>query len=249
LVPASPTPRRIATPSWLDLRLVLGVLLVLASVLVGAEVVSNAGRTYPVVAVTHDLAAGTVLTDDDVTLRQVQLPGHGKGIYLTAKEKAIGKRLQRPVSRDELLPAGAVTGVGAQVKLTVPLAAGNAPTLHAGQRIEVWLSTSNCASVVLLADVTVQSVHADAGSSLSDGNGGQDVVVDVEPAAADRVIQALAIDAAQLRAGILIGSATPTGPPGAPAAPTASPSSTDAPSGAASTQPDVASCGSPSATR
>lgn len=237
-VPASPQPRRVATPGWLDLRLALGVLLVLGSVLVGAKVVSDASATYPVVAVTHDLAAGKVLTADDVSLRQVQLPGHGRGAYLSARSDAIGKRLDRAVSRNELLPAGAVGVPGAQVRLTVPLASGAAPALHTGQRIEVWLSSATCASVVLLSDVTVQSVHADNGSSFDTGAGGQDVVVNVAPALAGRVIQALAIDAAKLRAGILIGSAALPAPP--------------APSGAAgsgSPQPDVSSCGSASATR
>ncbi|WP_375490714.1 SAF domain-containing protein [uncultured Jatrophihabitans sp.] len=234
-VPPSPQPRRIATPRWLDLRLVLGVLLVLASVLVGAKVVSGASATYPVVAVRHDLAAGTVLTGDDVALRQVQLPDHGNGVYLTRTTQAVGKRLTRAVSRDELLPAAAVGVAGAQVTLTVPLASGAAPSLRAGQRIEIWLSTAACASVVLLADVAVQSVRADNGTSFSNGSGGQDVVVDVAPAAASRVVQALAIDAAQLRAGVLTGGAAPSGAPSpsAPAAPSA---------------PDVSSCGSASAT-
>ena len=34
-----PVPRRVRPPRWLDLRLVLGVLLVLASVLLGARIV------------------------------------------------------------------------------------------------------------------------------------------------------------------------------------------------------------------
>jgi hypothetical protein len=250
-VPGSPQPRRIATPSWLDLRLVLGVLLVLVSVLIGAKVVSGATRTYPAVAVTHDLAAGTVLTDDDVTVRQVQLPDRGRGVYLTATVQAVGKRLGRPVSRNELLPLGAVAEVGAQVKLTVPLAGGNAPTLHAGQRIEVWLSTSTCASVVLLPGVTVQAVHADTGGSLSAGTGGQDVVVDVAPAAANRVIQALAIDAAQLRAGILIGSAVTSGARAPSSSPSgsSSASSPSPPGSGSAAPPDVTRCGSASATR
>ena len=37
-MPPGPTPRRVRPPRWLDLRLVLGVLLVLGSVLLGARV-------------------------------------------------------------------------------------------------------------------------------------------------------------------------------------------------------------------
>src|SRR3954452_22866223 len=46
--PAGPTPRRVRPPRWLDLRLVLGVLLVLGSVLLGARVVTAADATVPV---------------------------------------------------------------------------------------------------------------------------------------------------------------------------------------------------------
>src|SRR6476661_3798365 len=114
VAPPSPRPRRIATPTWLDLRLVLGVVLVLASVLIGAKIVAGARHTYPVVAVTRDLSAGTIVTTGDVRLAQVQLPDHGRGVYVTATHDAIGKKLARPVTRGELLASGAVTRVGAQ---------------------------------------------------------------------------------------------------------------------------------------
>ena len=70
---AGRTPRRVRPPRWLDLRLVLGVLLVLASVLLGARVVSAADATVPVWAVTGDLAAGTQLSADDLVAVDVRL--------------------------------------------------------------------------------------------------------------------------------------------------------------------------------
>jgi hypothetical protein len=231
VAPPSPRPRRIATPSWLDLRLVLGVLLVLASVLIGAKIVAGARHTYPVVAVTRNLSAGTIVKADDVRLAQVQLPDHGRGVYLTATHDAVGKKLSRPVARGELLASVAVTSVGAQTTLTVPLAAGAAPQLRTGQRIKVWVSTSACSSVVLLRDVAVQSVHTDQGS-FGTGTGGQDVVISVDPVEADRVITALALDGAKLRAGVLAGPvAAPTDAPG---------------TGAGTPLPDLAACASAS---
>jgi hypothetical protein len=211
----SPHPRRIATPSWLDLRLVLGVALVLASVLIGAKVVSGATKTYPAVATKRDLAAGKILTTGDLQLAQVQLPHRGKGVYLSTLHDAVGRQLNRAVSSGELVPAGAVAGVKEQTTLTVPFVSGAVPDLRTGQRIEVWVSTPSCASVVLLPDVTVQSVHADSSGSFSTGTGGQDVVISVPPAAASRVIAALALDQAQLRAGVLVG-ARPSASPRAP---------------------------------
>lgn len=225
--PTSPRPRRLATPSWLDLRLVLGVILVLASVLIGAKVVSSANRTYPRVAAQHDLAAGTILTADDLTVARVQLPRHGAGVYVSRVQDALGKQLSRPVSAGELVPVGALGGVIAQTTVTIPLPAAAAPELHKGQRIELWVSTSSCPSLVLLPDVAVQGVHADADGAFGSGSGGQDVVISVAPDLADRVMQALALDEAQLRAGVLVGTGR------------------DQRSGSTPELPDLASCVSP----
>jgi hypothetical protein len=95
----------------------------------------------------------------------------------------------------------------------------------------VWVSTSTCSSVVLLSDVAVQSVHTDQGS-FGTGSGGQDVVISVDPSQADRVIAALALDGAKVRAGVLVGAgAAPTDAPG---------------TGQATPLPDLAPCASPS---
>jgi hypothetical protein len=217
--PASPRARRITTPSWLDARLVLGLALVLGSVLAGAKIVSGASRTHPTVTARRDLAAGTILTPSDLTIARVQLPGHGSGVYVARLDDAVGKELARPVSAGELVPVGALAAVSARTTVTVPLAFGAAPQLRKGQRIELWLSTSSCSSMVLLADVTVQAVHDDSSGSFSTGSDGQDVVVSVAPRLADRVIEALALDEAQLRAGILVGHGTQARPDESPALP------------------------------
>jgi hypothetical protein len=207
--PPSPRPRRIPTPSWLDVRLVVGLALVLASVLGGAQLFAHARRTYPRVAARHDLAAGTILTADDVTLVRVQLSGSGAGVYLRRTEDAVGKALARPVAAGELVPTGAVASVAAQTTVTVPLPTSAAPELRKGERVELWVSTSTCASVVLLPDVVVQAVRSDTGGGFADGAGGQDVVISVPRALADRVVQALALAQVELRAGVLVGPAQP----------------------------------------
>jgi hypothetical protein len=202
----SPVPRRIKTPSWFDLRLVIGVVLVLGSVVVGAKIVSSANHTYRMLSATRDLSAGTLLSRDDVKAVRVQLPDRGHGIYLPADADVMGKQLNRALSSGELLPLAALGTAAALTTVTVPFTADNAPTLSPGQRVEIWLSTKTCASVVLLADVTVQDVHAATGGSFS-SSGGQNVVVSVSPDLAGRVVGALARDGATIRAGILSGPA------------------------------------------
>ena len=72
---SDPSPRasRLPVASWLDKRLVLGVALVLTSVLVGARALAAADTSQLVWSATHDLAAGTVLADDDLTLSRARL--------------------------------------------------------------------------------------------------------------------------------------------------------------------------------
>ena len=110
------------------------------------------------------------------------------------------------------MPASALSPGAPHTTVSMPFAAGAAPSLTRGERIVVWLSTSTCPSVVLLPDVTVQDVRTGDGGGFSADGSAQDVVVSVAPELAQRVVEALAIDNATIRAGVLTGtsSARPT---------------------------------------
>jgi SAF domain len=203
----SPPARRVPTPSWLDVRLVLGVALVLGSVLVGARVVSAARHMSSALVARRALASGTVLSAGDVSFEQVRLPDPS-AVYADAESDVVGKRLGEPLSAGQLVPLAALTPEPAETTVVVPFDAASAPDLHKGDRIEVWLSTAQCASVVLLADVTVQGVHTDS-HGFGTGTGAQDVVISLAPELAERVVQALALADVQLRAGIRTGAPPP----------------------------------------
>jgi hypothetical protein len=135
---AGPVPRRVRPPRWLDLRLVLGLLLVLGSVLLGARVVSAAATTVPVWAAAGDLAAGTVLTADDLVAVDVRLAG-AAGAYLATDTRPAGRTLDRAVRRGELLPRSALDPASDQVQLALPVQAGYVPPgLVRGQRVDVY---------------------------------------------------------------------------------------------------------------
>jgi hypothetical protein len=210
----SPAARRISRPRWLDLRLVFGIVLVLAAVLIGANVVASARHTDKELAVTHDLAAGTTLRAADIEAVDAQLPDTAH-VYVSDRAKAVGKVLGRSLTKGELLPSGALGTPTARTTVNVPFAADAAPKINRGQRIIVWLSTKSCPSVVLLPDVTVQDVRAADAGSFASGGAGQDVVLSVSPDLAKRVAAALAIEDVTIRAGVLTGVA--------PAAPTTLP--------------------------
>jgi hypothetical protein len=198
----------VAKPSWADPRLALGAVLVLGSVLLGARLVGSADRTYPAVAMAHDGQRGTVLSAADLRIVRVRLPEQGRGRYPGQLTALIGKRLDRPIGRGELVPSSALATPSTLTTLTVPLSADAAPTLHPGDRIAVWLAGKTCAPVRVVADITVQRVHVAAGGSFS-VSGGQDVVVSVPPDLAERLVVALSRDGAQLRAGVLSGPRSP----------------------------------------
>ena len=78
-----PTAARLQRPSWRDVRLVVGVVLVLLAVTLGAVVVAAADDTTPVYAVTAGQVPGQVVTQQDVRRVDVRL-GADLGAYVAA---------------------------------------------------------------------------------------------------------------------------------------------------------------------
>jgi len=201
--PASPLPRRTVRPTWLDLRLVTGVALVLASVLLGSVVVSNADHRESVWALDHDVAAGTVLQSGDLRPVAVRLDA-AMSRYLPATDTVVGKTVRRDLNSGELLPAAALAEPKAGVTVTIPVRPENTPRLGRGDRITMWVSTRSCRGVMVFSGTPVQDVRQAAGSSFGT-SGGMGVVVSVPQAQAQRVISALDLDSVVVRLGVLAG--------------------------------------------
>jgi hypothetical protein len=152
-----PTPRRARPPRWLDLRLVLGVLLVLGSVLLGARVVGAADATVPVWAVTGNLAAGTELTADDLRAVDVRL-GDAANAYLSTSTRPEGSTLSRAVRAGELLPRAALDPTTELVQLALPVQSGYVPPgLQRGQVVDVY-AVADPAAGATVADGSVSPV-------------------------------------------------------------------------------------------
>jgi hypothetical protein len=198
---SEPAPRaaRLPTPSWLDKRLVLGVVLVLGSVLLGARTLAASDTSQLVWSATHDLAAGTVLAEDDLTLSRARLFGTS-GRYL-AGDKPTGYVVRRPVSGNELIPADALASPSKQAprrEVTVPVAAGHLPPdLRRGQQVDLYVTPDDKAVQrgqspgprLVLAALTVAAVVREGGL----GATGQDqpVVLTVAPEQVLAIVQAL----------------------------------------------------------
>lgn len=204
--PGSPKAARLGSPRWLDGRLVLGVLLVLVSVLVGAKVLASAGRSQQAWQATHDLAPGTVLTAGDLELGRVRLFG-GADYVLASDAEPVGQVLRRGVGSHELLPARALSPADlvASREISVPVAPGHLPAdLAHGQQVDVYVTPADkggqrgtatragdpLAPRLVLSGIPVSSTSAPGG--LSSGGSDQPVVLSVGPGQVLALVQAMA---------------------------------------------------------
>ncbi|WP_222194084.1 SAF domain-containing protein [Modestobacter italicus] len=198
--PGSSAPRRVRPPRWLDLRLVLGVLLVLGSVLLGARVVTAADATVPVWSAAGDLAAGTVLDADDLVAVDVRLDDVAAA-YLATSTRPAGRVLARAVRDGELLPRSALEEPADLVQLALPVQAGYVPPqLARGQLIDVYAvadpvvgaDTATGGDVdVVLSGAPVQAVTGRGDGVLSTSGTTVQVVVAVPADGAADVLAAI----------------------------------------------------------
>ncbi|MDQ1685165.1 MAG: hypothetical protein QOC82_1902 [Frankiaceae bacterium] len=139
---ASPPAQRLLPRRWLDVRAVLGILLLLGSMVGGARLFAAASRETAVWAAAHDLAPGERLSRGDLRLVRVRLNAAAPR-YLTGAAPT-GYVVARFVAADELLPAGAVSASAREDTsrlVTVPVQAGHMPPdLAPGDRVDVYLT-------------------------------------------------------------------------------------------------------------
>lgn len=215
VTPPSPAPRRITSPSWFDPRLIVGIVLVLGSVALGAVLVSRADSSQAVVAVSHDLAAGTVLTAGDVHTTRVRLASSAD-LYLQGTSAAVGQTTKVGLSTGQLLPRSALGPTARdETTLTVPVLPENAPQIKRGQRIAVWVSTQYCQAVLVIGDIVVQDIRQ-AGTGALSAASDESLVVRAPAALAQRVVTALGLDNATLRVGVLGGAPSASANSGLP---------------------------------
>lgn len=194
---ASPKPRRLRGPSWLDLRLIGGVLLVLVSVLVGSRVISAADQSVSVWAAASDLSAGTTLRAEDVQAMPVRL-FDSSSAYLQSSADLTGQVLDRPVRAGELMPASALREQSDRVSIALPVPSTAVPLdLHRGQLVDVY-ATGEAAdgggvqTRLVLAAAPVQAVDGGSQGALSASSGMRQVVVSVSSDDAGQLFAAIA---------------------------------------------------------
>lgn len=136
----APSAPRLSRARWLDTRLLVGLLLVLLSVVVGAKVFADADQRVEVWSVTRDLGADTPLDGAGLRVTAVNLSG-STSRYLSADQDLAGLVLTRPVSRGELLPVAAVAPEGGTEKrrLVIEVDRFGVAGLQKGRVVDVYV--------------------------------------------------------------------------------------------------------------
>ena len=215
--PARPT-RRMARRAAPDLRLVIGVLLVVGSVIGVVGIVAGADRRVTVYAASSALTPGERIDRGDLVERAVALDGADE-LYLRRGDiPSGGLVVTQPIAKGQLLPTSAVgstAGVrstsivlrlatrvsgavvpGATVDLWAAPKPGNASGASAAgvngtDEADASLAPSAVVPTVLVAGATVSKV-LDASGSFSVDSAGSQVEVLVPRSKVARVLQAIA---------------------------------------------------------
>ena len=160
----------------IDPRLLVGVLLVAASVAGVSWIVGAADRTVAVYAARSALYPGDRISADDLAVARVRL-GSGVERYLTVADLPVdGAVVSRAVGEGELLPAAAVGAVESAtlaavvVRLSGPLSDAARP----GTAVDLWAAPRLDSSrfgppAVLVPGATIVRVVEDEGLVADDG--------------------------------------------------------------------------------
>lgn len=187
---------RLRRPRWRDPRLIVGIVLVVASVLMGALLVSRLSETTPVLIAKGPIAPGDPLDADTLTTVELRL-GDQKELYVGSLDAVPeGAVASRAVQAGEMLPVSAV-GQPEDVALrpvVIPVDASVAESVVPGATVELWHTSpapqdgGSGEARLLVEEAIVRRV--DEGSSLGMRSMSVEVLVPQESVA--EVLQVLA---------------------------------------------------------
>ncbi|HEY3436154.1 MAG TPA: hypothetical protein VGK35_00585 [Actinotalea sp.] len=135
----SPPALRLRRPGWRDPRLLVGVLLVAASVSLGSWLMTAAGHTTQVYAADGPLVPGEVVDPAHLVVQDVRLPGTA-GAYLTPDDLAEDLVAVRTVGDGELVPVSALAradAVGVRPVAVTPDGALSSGVVE-GSLVDLW---------------------------------------------------------------------------------------------------------------
>lgn len=196
-----PTAARLRKPSWRDSRLVVGLVLVLLSMAIGAKIIASADDTVPMYAAAAALVPGQPVAQKDLRRVDVRLDASGDRYVAADHDIAANTFALRDVRPGELLPKSAL-GTKAEVNLkpvSVPVDGGGAAQLTAGSIVDLWVNAKDRSSgadkygnpAKTLEGATVVRTPDTSGGGLGAASGTVAVQVMVPDASVQTIIAAI----------------------------------------------------------
>ncbi|GHD00890.1 flagellar biosynthesis protein FlgA [Zhihengliuella salsuginis] len=132
--------KRLQRPGWRDPRLIIGLLLVVASIAGVVGLVTALDRTVDVYAAKDDLTVGEQISTEDLSVVEVRVDGM-EDMYVSAGAPLEdGVRASAFVKAGELIPARAVVGTDQQGRkpVSVPVDGALSEAISVGGHVDVW---------------------------------------------------------------------------------------------------------------
>lgn len=189
-------------PSWRDPRLGVGVLLVVASVVLGSWAVSRADASVEVYQARTALTPGEVVTAEDLQVVQVRMDAVDDVYLVPGSALVDGAVVTRTVTAGELVPLAALASaddVGLR-PVQVPMDAAMQDLVGEGSVVDLWVAMPDPAGSQgallppepLVTGAVVRAVHAS--SSVFVGSDQVQVQVLVDEDELGAVLAALTAD-------------------------------------------------------
>lgn len=174
-----PLARRLRLSPWRDRRLLLGIVLVLASTVAGATLLSSSRATQTHWVLATDVRAGETVNREQVRPIDVHVPGDVQDSLLALDTPPRSGHWNHDLAQGSLVTKTAIeSGVRHGQHVPILLGPGGGPfDLAVGDRINVWIGPDedddSTEARRVLTDVPVVAVETDA------VGGGHRVVLDV----------------------------------------------------------------------
>jgi hypothetical protein len=195
--PSQPA-RRLQSPHWFDARFLIGIVIVVVPIVIGAHVLAAADRYATVYVARRALVPGQHLLADDLMVGRVRFAGEGSR-YIAAGRPPVGYVVTRYVAAGELLPLGALSATPAALiaerLVTIPVGVGHAPVdLSRGDVVDVYVTTKPGAGdqpVRPRLVIGAAPVASASGSGALSSTGTLSIVIEVPAISVSDVVRAI----------------------------------------------------------
>lgn len=133
---------RLKKPSWKDPRLLVGILLVLASVAGVTAIVGTADRTIQVYAAREAIAVGQKVTAADLAVVKVRLDDVESGYVTVEAGLAEGQVAVQRIAKNQLVPRDSLGSADGLDRKPVAISLEESLPVQAvaGSRVDVWVA-------------------------------------------------------------------------------------------------------------